>query len=119
MLARFHGLVHRVSHRNLPWPLRAADVSYRHLEQGVNLGQFGTHPCTLSPASVNGPGGRSWTARPQRTQLVTSADVNLAHATDTKITPYTANETSPCSMPDQSIGARNKPSHESQKCVGR
>ena len=53
MLAGLHGVLDGVGHRHLPGPLRAADAGHRRLEQDVNLGQFGTHPCTLSPAGVS------------------------------------------------------------------
>jgi hypothetical protein len=40
-----------VGHGDLAWPPGSADVGYRCLQQDVNLGQFGRHNCTLSPAS--------------------------------------------------------------------
>ena len=91
MLARLHGVLHGLGHRRLPWPLRAADAGHRRLEQDVNLGQFGTHPCTLSPASVGAapirPAGYASSWRPaQPGQLVTSAEVNFAQAMEPKIT---------------------------------
>ena len=63
-------------------------------------------PGDSRPARSGGPG------RPG--QVVTSADVSLAHAMAPKITAYTANDTRPCSAPDQSTGDLNKPSQDSQ-----
>ncbi len=67
----------------------------------------------LRAAPGGQPPGQIWrSGRPG--QVVTSADVSLAHALAPKITAYTANDTRPCSAPVQSTGDLNKPSQDSQ-----
>src|SRR5436189_2324570 len=56
---------------------------------------------------------------PARAQLVMSAEVNLAQATDPKITMYTPNDNSPCSSSPVSIGMRRIESNASHQCEGR
>ena len=54
-----------------------------------------------------------------RPQLVMSAVVNLAQATEPKSTMYTPNDSRPCSSSVVSIGVRSSESNDSHQCVGR
>src|SRR5262249_48130620 len=52
-------------------------------------------------------------------QLVTSAVLNRAQATEANSTTYTANESSPWASGDHVTGDRSSPSNDSHQCVGR